>query len=68
MTARAETARFILEEALRLGIKVGTDGDELAMLAPMRIPRESRLTFEQALQDYRAEIIAHIIAENRERT
>jgi hypothetical protein len=35
----------------RLGIRVGTDGgSELGMLAPMKIPTASRITFEQALR------------------
>ena len=58
MTARAEAARFILAEAEALGIRIGTNGtDDLVMLAPLRIPRASRRTFEAALEEYRAEII-----------
>ena len=64
MTTRAEAAAFILDEALKLGIRIGTDGTELLMVAPLRVPSESRRTFEDALQTCRAEIIAHIIAEN----
>ena len=64
MTARTEAAQFILAEAKALGIRVGTNGDELVMLAPLRIPYASRRTFEAALEAHRAEIIAHIIAEN----
>jgi hypothetical protein len=58
MRTRVETARFILAEAEALGIRVGTNGtDDLVMLAPLRIPRASRRTFEIALEEYRAEII-----------
>jgi hypothetical protein len=57
-------ARFILDEARALGIAVGTDGAELVIIAPMRIPRASRLTVEAAFQKHRAEIIAHILAES----
>src|SRR6516225_6352125 len=46
-----ETARFILEEATALGIHVGTNGDELLMIAPLRIPREVRVQFEAALNE-----------------
>jgi hypothetical protein len=62
--SRAAAARFILDETRRLGIRVGTDGAELVMVAPLKIPTASRRTFEAALDKYRAEIIAHIIAEN----
>jgi hypothetical protein len=61
---RTEIAAFILAEAIKLDIRVGTDGTELIMDAPLRMPRASRRTFEDALEAYRAEIIAHIIAEN----
>jgi hypothetical protein len=64
MTRRTDAAAFILAEALKLGIRIGTNGDELLMVAPLRVPGESRRTFEDALETYRAEIIAHIIAEN----
>jgi hypothetical protein len=62
--AGCTTARFILDEARALGIAVGTDGVELVMVAPLRIPRASRLTFEAAFQKSRDEIIAHILAES----
>jgi hypothetical protein len=61
---RAETAAFILAEAAKLDLRVGTDGTELLLVAPLRIPFASRRTFEIALENYRAEIIAQIIAEN----
>jgi hypothetical protein len=64
MTARAEAAAFLLREALALGIRVGTDGTELITITPLRIPPASRRTFEAALEKYRAEVIAHIMAEN----
>jgi hypothetical protein len=58
MSTRNEAARFILREATELGILVGTNGtDDLVVLAPLRIPRASRLTFEKAVNEYRAEII-----------
>lgn len=64
MTAREKAAAFILREALALGIRVGTDGTDLVAIAPLRIPFACRRTFEDALEKYRAEVIAHIVAEN----
>jgi hypothetical protein len=62
MTTREKAALFVLREALALGIRVGTDGDDdLLLLAPLRIPRESRRTFEHALEHYRAEVISIIM-------
>ena len=63
-----ETARFILEEATALGIHVGTNGDELLMIAPLRIPREVRAWFEVELAKHKAAVIAIIQAENAART
>jgi hypothetical protein len=58
VTPRIEAARFILREATELGIRVGTNGtDDLVVLAPLRIPRASRLSFEKAVNEYRAELI-----------
>ena len=59
-----EIARFILEEATALGIRIGTDGTELVMLAPMRVPRETRRWFEIKLDEFGAEIIDFIQREN----
>jgi hypothetical protein len=64
MSARAEVARFILREALALGIRVGTDGEELVMLAPLRIPSTSRRTFETALENFRTEVIELVMRES----
>jgi hypothetical protein len=56
--ARIETARFVLDEATKLGIRIGTNGtDDLLMIAPLRIPIASRRMFEEALEIYRTEII-----------
>jgi hypothetical protein len=58
MTPRTEAARFILAEARKLGIRVGTNGtDDLVVLAPLRIPRATRDTFEKAVIEYEAELI-----------
>jgi hypothetical protein len=63
MTARADAVRFILAEAAALGMHVGTNGDELMLLTPLRIPYASRRTFEIALEKYRAEIIQIVLRE-----
>ena len=57
------TARFILDEAATLGIRVGTDGNELLMLAPVRV-NETQKWFATKLDEFRAEIIAVIQREN----
>jgi hypothetical protein len=63
MTARAATAAFILREAAALGIRVGTDGTEVVMLAPLRIPTACRRAIEDAIYAHRREIIRHIKGE-----
>ena len=59
------SARFILAEALALGNRVGCalDGSEL-VLAPMRVPRETRRQLERELFRYQAEVIDIILREN----
>ena len=37
MTKMAE-AQFILREAAAAGLKIGTDGTELVMVAPLKMP------------------------------
>jgi hypothetical protein len=64
MTAEA---LFILEEAAALGIHVGTDGEDLLMIAPMRVPGDVRRWFETQLNEYRREIIAAIQRDNMDR-
>jgi hypothetical protein len=61
---RIATAKIILRAASNLGVKVGTNGIELLMLAPARIPTETRRWFEAALDQHRAAVIAVIMAEN----
>jgi len=62
--ARNQVAAFLLHEARALDIRVGTNGEELVMLAPMKIPRETRRALETAIEGYRQEVIALIMAEN----
>ena len=63
MTKMVE-AQFILREAAAAGIKVGTDGTELVMVAPLKMPWEFRRSFERAIEAHQTEIIALIMAEN----
>ena len=60
----AVTARGILDEANGLGIRVLTDGLELAMLVPVKVPRAVRVQFETLLYEFRTEIVALIQAKN----
>jgi hypothetical protein len=46
------------------GIAIGTDGDELAMLVPLKVPRDVRSWFENELYKYKAEVIDIIQREN----
>jgi hypothetical protein len=64
-TQRERAGDFILTQASALGIKVGTNGTELAMVVPLSIPRASRRSFEEALQNFRAEVIAIVLREGR---
>jgi hypothetical protein len=57
-------AAFVLREAAAAGLKIGTDGTELVLVAPLSMPRESRLCFEQALFEHQRDVIALIMAEN----
>jgi hypothetical protein len=57
-------AAFILHAALELNIRIGTDGSELVMIAPLKVPRETRVWFEKKLDEFREEIIDFIKKEN----
>jgi hypothetical protein len=62
---RESAALFLLREALALGIRIGSNGDDVLMSAPLRIPRERRLSFEAAIQEYWHEIVALIMEGRR---
>jgi len=64
----ARSAAFILDEATALGIRIATDGDELIMLVPLRVPRETRRWFEIQLHEFRAEVVNIILRKNAART
>jgi hypothetical protein len=55
---------FLLREATALGLHVGTDGTEVVMLAPVRVPYETQKWFATKLDEFRAEVIAFIQREN----
>lgn len=59
-------ARAILDKALKLGIHVGAapDGSELILVAPLKMPYETRRWFEIWLENFRDEAIAIITREN----
>jgi hypothetical protein len=58
---RAEVAAFILREAARIGLCVGTDGCDL-IIAPARgMPRESYFSFQKAIIAHRDEVIDLIL-------
>jgi hypothetical protein len=61
---RLRCAEFVLNEALALNIRVGTDGDELVLIAPLKVPRETRVWFENELYKYKPEIIEVIQRKN----
>ena len=61
------TARFILDEARALDIRIGCalDGsDELIMVAPLKVPRDVRCWFETKLNEFREQIIDLIQRKN----
>jgi hypothetical protein len=64
MSTRKQAAEFILREARAAGIRVGTDGTDIVLLAPLKISWDSRRTFEVAVDAHRQEIIDLIMAEN----
>ena len=57
-------AEFLLREALALGIRVGTDGSELVMLVPARVPWATVRWFEHELSNRQHEIVDYILKEN----
>jgi hypothetical protein len=61
--SRRDQAMCILCAAQTFNIHVGTDGDSLVMVAPMRVPSDVRRWFENELHKYKAEAIE--IIQNR---
>jgi hypothetical protein len=66
----AAVIRFILNEALALGIRVGAapDASEMIVVIPMRVPRDVAQWFEHELFIRQAEIVQTILQENAMRT
>ena len=67
MTSAAARAAFVLNEARRLNIRVGTDGDDLLIATPRGLPHPVYISFRDALLDQREAVIACILAENGRR-
>jgi hypothetical protein len=61
------SAAFLLAAANSLNIKVGTDGTELVMLVPVKVPWETQKWFSTKLYEFKAEVIATILQENTAR-
>ena len=59
------SAEFVLNAAATAGIKLGTDGVELIMAVPLKMPRGSRLSFERAIAEHQQEIMRLILSETR---
>ena len=62
-----EAAAFILREATKLGLSIGTDGCDLIIAPPRGMPRESYYSFQRAIIEHRDEIIDQIIADAESR-
>jgi hypothetical protein len=62
--AMTAEATFILAEASARGIAVATDGATLVMIAPLKMPRETRVWFETKLDELRTEVIDIIRRKN----
>ena len=60
-------AAFVLNEARRLNIRVGTDGDDLLIAPPPGLPRSVYISFRDALLNLREAVVAHILVENGRR-
>jgi hypothetical protein len=68
MTKAHEAARaaFLLDEALKLDIRVGAarDGSELTIVPPRGLEHEVYYTFRDAILEVREAVINHILVEN----
>jgi hypothetical protein len=60
-TLRERTALFILREAQRLDLRVGTDGCDLILAPPKGMPRDSYFSFQRAIIAHRNEVITLIM-------
>ena len=65
MTARTEAARFILAEAAKLDLRIGTDGHDLLISPPRSMPSESYFSFQRAIVAHRDEIIEIVMRERQ---
>jgi hypothetical protein len=66
MTIRLETARRILAEAHKFGIRIDTtDGHDLILTPPLAMPRARYASFRQAIIEHHLEIIELILIGTR---
>jgi hypothetical protein len=56
-------ARFLLAAADELGVRVGTNGDEIATYSTSRVPIEVIYALERELVKTKKAVIAHILRE-----
>jgi hypothetical protein len=68
-TTYERAVRDLLDEALELGIRVGVapEGSEIILVAPLKVPYETRRWFEKKIDEFRAEVIDIIQRENAAR-
>jgi hypothetical protein len=57
-------AAFLLSEAKNLGVRVGTDGENLVTVTTRRIPAATIIALEHELVRHKQAVIAAIVAEN----
>jgi hypothetical protein len=65
MRAPTTAAQRALAAAVEAGLKVGTDGENLLIGSPLRMPRDVYFSLQDRLIEHRAEIIALIERERR---
>jgi hypothetical protein len=63
MIARTDVARFILDEARKVDLRIGTDGCDLIFAPPRGMPRASYVSFQKAVIAHRAEVIEILMRE-----
>jgi hypothetical protein len=57
---RSDQAKRALAAAVEAGLKVGTDGSDLLILSPLRMPRDQYFAHQRELVEHRSEIIGLI--------
>jgi hypothetical protein len=57
LAIRLACAELVLREARKRGLRIGTDGDEIVLYAPLATPRPIIFWFERWLGELRVECI-----------